>query len=93
MPDAYDRRAELAHVPWRQGRLLRTNATRRWSKETWDKAYENERRSAFAFFRDDDQGRSRQYVFAFPSGEECLRAIAAHNIALRQAAEKKVLPG
>ncbi|PYJ07653.1 MAG: hypothetical protein DMF06_15095, partial [Verrucomicrobia bacterium] len=66
-------------MPWKQGRLLLTLQTMKWPQAERDRIDAIERRTAFAYFKEVDEGRSRQYVFIYDSKEECAQAIAAHN--------------
>ena len=45
--------------PWSQGRTLLTAQTKRWSKDQWDENERMERRTIFASFSAEDEGRSR----------------------------------
>jgi len=82
MLDRLDRREQFTDVRWQQGRLLLTLQTMKWPKAERDRIDAIERRTAFAFFKGSDEGRSRQYVFVFDSEEECAREVKAHNAAL-----------
>ena len=49
-------------LPWRQGRLLTTNQTRRWTEQERLHADHVEKHRIFANFTCQDNGRSRQFV-------------------------------
>jgi hypothetical protein len=74
--------------PWRQGITLVTPQTRHWSKEQIGENDAHERLRVFAFFRDHDQGRSRELVAECRS-EADARLIAAAP-ALLEALEHRV---
>lgn len=54
--------AKATAGPWHRGKVLMTPATRKWSKEQWGFANEQEGRSVFAYFSIQDEGRSREQV-------------------------------
>lgn len=62
--------------PWSRGRLLITRNTERWSAEEKELADRIERLRVFAYFRADDEGRSRVLV-ATCQNEDDARLIAA----------------
>jgi len=75
---------------WSQGRTLLTDITRRWSKETWDRNEQEERRRIFESFLDEDQGRSRRLIATCESAEDAeriVKAVSDYDALARQAVE------
>ena len=70
---------EFKDTYWTQGQLLMTKVTRRWTKERQERAEFEERKRAFAYFRERDEGRSRVLVAVYDTPEECAAAVAEHN--------------
>ena len=48
--------------PWSQGRTLKTEQTRHWPKEEWERNEQHEKRFVFANFSARDEGRGRVLV-------------------------------
>jgi hypothetical protein len=68
----------MAHTPgpWRKGKTLLTDTTKRWSSKAWNANEEVERVRIYAHFSDEDQGRARQLI-AKAYREEDVPLIAA----------------
>lgn len=64
---------------WRTGRLLITTQTRHWSQQRRDEADAIERRSIFAGFTPEDEGRSRLFVYQCDTVEEARSMVEEHN--------------
>ena len=62
--------------PWRQGKVLITNITKRWDKNQRYKADSQERLMVFSNFLDSDEGRSRMKVAVCDNPEDA-RLIAS----------------
>ena len=78
-PRPGDHRRDFALVAWQQGALLFTSLTARWTAEDRQAAHEREQRQAFAHFSVRDEGRSRQFLYEFPTADECRAAVDEHN--------------
>lgn len=57
-----------ASGPWRKGETLDTDQTRRWSQAERDMNDEREATQVFAYFTEEDQGRSRQLICSMNVG-------------------------
>lgn len=79
-----DRREEFSTVPWQQGRLLLTRTVCKMPA-LWQQNMEKlESRCAFAHFSSLDEGRSRVFLYEFPTTEACLQAVKQHNLGLEK---------
>lgn len=74
-----NRLSEFTGKKLSQGRVLATPTTRRWRKEEWDRAEEQERKMLFYNFYGLDQGRSRVVVFVAETEKEALAVLEEHN--------------
>ncbi len=66
--------------PWRQGFVLFTNGTKRWSDEQMKENNEHEGRIVFSNFTEADQGRSRKRVCVCETKEDAALIAAAPNM-------------
>ncbi len=83
-----DRRKEFENGLWRQGYVMITQRTERWSAKELSNTNKFEKRCAFANFSTRDQGRGRTLVYRYSTENECLKAIDEHNEGLNNLEKK-----
>lgn len=63
--------------PWRQGKLLSTATTRRWSHAVRAEVQEQEKLCVYACFHEADEGQGRKFVATFLRPEDAALGAAA----------------
>jgi hypothetical protein len=71
--------SEFKDKKLRQGKVLLTSQTKRWSKEEWDRAEEQEKKMLFYNFSGKDHGRGREVVYVAKTKEEARQVLKTHN--------------
>lgn len=66
--------------PWSQGTTIVTNTTKRWSAKQFADNQKRERRSVYANFSVNDQGRSRKLIAVCESPDDAAVAAAAPDL-------------
>lgn len=79
-----DRREEFSKVRWQQGRLLMTRTVEKMPLLWQQNTQKLEARCAFAHFDFYDEGRSRVFLYEFPTADACAQAVKQHNMQLEK---------